>query len=204
MRFGGESALKGEALRGRSLQGAEPGKKALGSVPTHRSRRPRSLGPVGAGGRGHPAGCLRSGQERETWPKESDSGTLRNSRRPGPLRAALDPSASLGSPGTRVLVGRGCRASGFGSPGRPERDPGLGKPGTWPALGRAPAPPPRQGPRCLIKFKLELLGALPTGCPCAPLPLPPPYRLALHSSFVSFPPLSLHPLRPPPCPPQAP
>lgn len=161
-----------------------PKKKAVGSVPSPRSRRPQSLG-LGGGLEGtQRLSAFRPGEERLGSKKVTRAplGT------PGACGQDLDPSAS--PPG-------GCGSSLGGDAG-----PGAGPPGggskteVWESQAHgwlSPGPPsPPQGPP-LIKFKLRLLGALPTPLPLSLFRTTSP----LHSSFVSCPPLILHPpLRP--------
>lgn len=106
------------------------------------------------------------------------------SRQPPTLRVSQ-------SRATRVLVVQGCgtRVFSLGGPSGTLTRKSQARGQLW--VG---PPPTSQGPLFSIKFKLELLSTLPTG-----RLLPSPrlfsilHHLASHSSFVSFPPLSLHP-----------
>lgn len=181
MRFWGRALLRGKRFEEDPSQGLGRGKEAVGSVPSPCSRRPPSSS-LGWGLEGTQPALRVQARREETWPKESDSGTFRNSRRPGAFGQPSIP-ARLPVPG-----GRGSSLGGAAGPlGRGSETQ------VWKSQARgwlsAGPPIPPQGPLFLIKFKLRLLGWLPT-----PLPLPL-FRTTspLHSSFVSFPPLILHP-----------
>lgn len=78
-----ESALKGETLGGRFWPGAEPGKEG-GWVCACPSLPEAAVFESGFRGWGYACPALRFQARRgKSWPKESDSGTIRNSRRPG-------------------------------------------------------------------------------------------------------------------------
>lgn len=111
MRFGGRVLLRGKRFKEDPGRGLSPGKKAVGSVPAPRSRRPQPSGTgveVGAGG--HATGSPRLGRRGETWPKESDSGTFRNSRRPGAFGRPSTPAR------LQVPRGHGPRWAGLLAP----------------------------------------------------------------------------------------
>lgn len=170
----GESALKEEALQGRSWPGAEPGKEGGGVsarplAPGGLSLRVRGV-KVGAGG--HTAGSPRLGRRGETWPEESDSGTFRNSRRPGAFGRPSTPARP------QVPGERGSSLGGAAGPLRGRSETGVLESQARGRLSASPPPQPQGPPLFLIKFKLGLLRALPTRCP---LPSPPP-------SFYSAPP----------------
>ena len=107
------------------------------------------------------------------------------------LRAALDPYASPGFQGTRVLAGRGCWARGLGPPAF-RASPGSGK--DRHVVGSVLPPSPASGPPPLLD---QVQARAPRRCcPLAAPSHPPPlFRTIslLHSSFVSFPPLSFPP-----------
>lgn len=182
----GESALKGEALRGRSLPGAEPGKEG-GGVCARPWLPEAAVFGSGGGGWGAPGqiSAFRPEEER-LGPKKVTQAPLGTLGAPGPSGSPRPPRVSWfpGDAGPRWagLLGRGGWA-----PGRSERDPGLVMPGTWPALCPALHPHLR-APLFLIKFKLELHGALPTRCPLLSPPPPSiPHRLASSLFLCLFP-----------------
>lgn len=115
MRFCGRALLRGKRFEGEPSWGeggAEPEKEgsgvcALPSLPEAAVFGSR----VRVGG--HTAALRVQARRGETWPKESDSGTFRNSRG---LRAGPRP-LRVSSWGMRVLAGRRCWAGGW-APGR--------------------------------------------------------------------------------------
>lgn len=154
MRFCGRTLLRGKRFEGEpswgvgGAGGAEPEKKgsgvcALPSLP--------EAAVVGSRVRvgGHTAALRVQARRGETWPKESDSGTFRNSRG---LRVGLDPCASPGSWGMRVLARRRCRA-GAGPPG------GGSETSVWESQAHgwlSPGPPsPPQGPPFLDQVQAQ-------------------------------------------------
>lgn len=110
---------------------------------------------------------------------------------PWGLQTALDPSASLNPRrrGCSLCRATGPRVFSLGGPNGTLTRRSQARGRLW-----VRPPPTSQGPLFSIKFKLQLLSTLPTG-----RLLPSPrlvsilHHLASHSSFVSFPPLSLHP-----------
>lgn len=169
----GVSALKGEALGGRFLRGTEPGKE--GGEVCARPLLPED--PVfesgvrvgwwrGGGARGR-LSAFRPEEERLD-PKKVTQAPLGTLGTLG-LRAALDPYASPGFQGTRVLAGRGCWARGLGPPGfRASLGSGKNRHVVGSVL---PPPTPPLGPHLFsIKFKLGLLGVAAHSLP-PPIPL---------------------------------
>ena len=156
-------------------------------MPAPSSRRTQSSSP--GWGWGGARSALRAQTRRgDTWPKESDSGTIRNSRHPGasdsprPLRVFWFP----GDAGPRWAGLLGQRA---GPPG------GQSETQVWErqARGRLCAAPLLWAPPFSRSSSSSGSSAC---CPfAAPSPPPPLFRTIspLHSSFVSSPPLSLHP-----------
>lgn len=171
------------------------------SVPAPSSRRPS--GPRVGGGGGHLAVCVQAKRGR-LGPKkvtQASSGTL-GARG---LRTALDPPSVSLVPGGRGSSLGGATGPGGSAPG--SRSETL----AWKIQARGrlsvESPPPPQGPPFLDQVQARA-PCRATHRPPPPLPSPPLalplFRTIspLHSSFVSFPPLSLHrPCSPPPCPP---
>lgn len=181
MRFGGRVLLRGKRFKEDPSRGLSPGKKAVGSVPAPRSRRPQPSGTgveVGAGG--HTIGSPRLGRRGETWPKESDSGTFRNSRRPGAFGRPSTPAR------LQVPRGHGPRWAGLLAPRAVGARLESGKARHVADFLLAPYHNLR-APLFLIKFKLGLLRALPTRCPIPSPPPPIPHHLASSLFLCLFP-----------------
>lgn len=125
----------------------------------------------------------------ESWPDESDSGTFRNSRCPG----AFGQLSTL----ARLQVPQGRRSSLGGAAGAPG---GRSKTRVWESQARGRlstgSPTLTSGPPFSRSSSSSGSSAsCPLSAPSPPLPLPL-FRTTspLRSSFVSYPPLSLHPL----------
>lgn len=179
MRSGGRALLRGKRLEEDSCPGLSPGRKAVGSVPGPRSWRPQSSGlGVGVGGEPGPPALRVQARREETWPKESDSGTIRNSPRPGAFGQPWTPS--------RLLVPRR-RGSSLGG--------AAGSPGGLPArhwsgkarhvAGSLPAPrTPISGPPFLDQVQAR--SPRRTAHPLCPLLSPPPPYIPYHLASSLF------------------
>lgn len=161
--------LKGEELGGRSLGACSPGKQAMGAGLAPGSQRLRTSS-LGAGwGRTLQTVCVQARRGRLAPKKVTKGGIVGNSWCRGASTQPSTLARRLSIPGTAGA----CRAR--------QRDPRAqpylgGLSGTLTrksqARGRLSVgpPPTPQGPLFSIKFKLELLGTLPTG---RLLPSPP-------------------------------